>query len=124
LPRGTLGRTGFDHGIDLHVEYTRPVGKAFQRDLTLSLYVDVFNVYNQQGESRIDQTYAPPVSLGGTIQNANPVSGGAYEDLIWVKQIDNKGVEQPNPIGRNPNFRNTTSRYQPAYARIGARLVF
>jgi hypothetical protein len=88
------------------------------------VYVDVFNIYNHQGEFQVDQTYAPPVSLGGTIQNANPVSGGSYEDLIWVKQIDNKGNEQPNPIGRNQNFLNTTARYAPAFARIGARLVF
>jgi outer membrane receptor protein involved in Fe transport len=124
LPRGTLGRTGFDHGVDLHVEYRRNIGQAFQKELQLQVYVDVFNVYNHQGEFQVDQTYAPPVSLGGTIQNANPVSGGSYEDLIWVKQIDNKGNEQPNPIGRNPNFLNTTARYAPAFARIGARLVF
>jgi len=124
LPRGTLGRTGFDHGVDLKVEYHRDIGRAFQKDLQLQVFVEVFNVYNHQGEFQVDQTYAPPVSLGGTIQNANPVSGGSYEDLIWVKQIDNKGVEQPKPIGRNPNFLNTTQRYQPAYARLGARLVF
>jgi outer membrane receptor protein involved in Fe transport len=124
LPRGALGRTGFDHGVDLHVEYKREIGQAFQQNLTLSVYVDVFNVYNHQGEFRVDQTYAPPVSLDGTIQNANPISGGDYEDLMWVRRIDNKGIEQANPIGRNPNFGNTTSRYAPAYARIGAKLTF
>jgi outer membrane receptor protein involved in Fe transport len=124
LPRGTLGRTGFDHGVDLHVEYQRRIGKAFEQDLALSVYVDVFNVYNHQGEFSVDQTYAPPVSLGGAIQNANPISGGDYEDLMWVRQIDNKGNETATPIGRNPNFRNTTSRYAPAFARIGARLTF
>jgi hypothetical protein len=124
LPRGTLGRTGFDHGLDLHVEYKRDIGQAFQKNLSLSVFVDVFNVYDHQGEARVDQTYAPPVSLAGTIQNANPISGGDYEDLMWVRQIDNKGIEQPTPIGRNPNFRNTTVRYAPAYARIGARLTF
>ncbi|HSS02017.1 MAG TPA: TonB-dependent receptor, partial [Kofleriaceae bacterium] len=124
LPRGALGRTGFDHGVDLHVEYRRDVGRAFQKDLQLQVFVDVFNVYNHQTDFLVDQTYAPSVSLGGTIQNANPVSGGSYEDLIWVKQIDNKGNEQPKPVGRNPNFLNPIVRYPPAYARIGARLVF
>ena len=60
----------------------------------------------------------------GDEQNANPVSGGTYEDLIWVKTIDGDGVETPNPIARNPNFRNTSSRYVPAYGRIGVRLTF
>jgi outer membrane receptor protein involved in Fe transport len=124
LPRGALGRTGFDHGVDLHVEYTREIGQAFEQNLALSVFVDVFNVYNHQGDFRVDQTYAPRVSLAGNIQNANPVSGGDYEDLLWVRQIDNNGTEQADPIGRNQNFRNVTSRYQPAYVRIGARLTF
>ena len=124
LPRGALGRTSFDHGVDLHVEYQRQIGKAFDKNLSLSVYVDLFNVYDHQGVFRIDQTYGPPVSLGGSLQNANPISGGSYEDLLWVRQIDSKGNEQPTPIGRNPNFGNPTRRYPPAYARIGARLVF
>ena len=92
--------------------------------MNLSVYVDVFNAYNNQGTFQVDSTYAPPVALGGTIQNANPVSGGAYEDLLWVKQIDRDGNETNKPIGRNPNFGNITVRYAPAFARLGARLTF
>jgi hypothetical protein len=120
LPRGVLGRTGFEHAVDLHVEYTRRLGKVME----LSLYVDVFNVYNNQGTAAVDSTYAPAASPSGTPQNANPVSGGSYEDLIWVKRVDASGVETPDPIGRNPNFRNPTSRYAPASGRLGARLTF
>jgi hypothetical protein len=119
LPRG-LGRTDFDHGIDLHLAYMRPIGKTME----LSVYLDVFNIYNRQGTSAVDNTYAPPVSLSGEIQNANPISGGSYEDLLWAKRIDSRGVEQPSPIGRNPNFHNPITRYAPAYGRIGARLAF
>jgi len=120
LPRGELGRTEFDHGLDLHVEYDRRISPTMEA----SVYLDVFNVYDSQGASAVDNTYAPPVSLAGQVQNANPVSGGSYEDLIWVKQIDGKGVEQSTPIGRNPNFHNPTRRYAPAFGRIGARLTF
>ena len=122
LPRGTLARSEFDHGIDLHVDYTRPINKA--RTIAVSLYVDVFNVYDSQGTATVDNTYAPPVTPAGVMQNANPISGGSYEDLIWLKQVDSKGVETNKPISRNPNFHNTASRYAPAYARIGARLTF
>ena len=52
------------------------------------------------------------------------MSGGTYEDLIWVKQINAKGEEQPKPIGRNPNFGNTIARDVPTYAVLGARLTF
>ncbi|MBV8759808.1 MAG: TonB-dependent receptor [Deltaproteobacteria bacterium] len=125
LPRGELGRTDFDHGLDLHVGYGRNIGKG----MTLEFFVDIYNVYNRQGTAGVDNTYAPPVKLaaggvGGEVQNANPVSGGTYEDLIWVKELDKNGGETSTPIGRNPNFHNTNSRYAPAYGRLGLRLTF
>jgi hypothetical protein len=120
LPRGTIARSDFDHGVDLQIQYARRVG----RGLELSVYATVFNVYDHQGTRTVDNTYARAVSLSGVVQNANPVSGGSYEDLIWVKQINARGEEQPNPIGRNPNFGNTTSRYAPAFATLGARVTF
>jgi hypothetical protein len=52
------------------------------------------------------------------------VSGGTYDDLIWVKTIDRNGNESSAPIGRNPNFGHTTQRYSPFYIRFGARLTF
>jgi outer membrane receptor protein involved in Fe transport len=125
LPQGSLGRTDFDHGLDLHIGYARHLNK----NMTLELFADIYNVYNRQGTASVDDNYAPYYKLsangmGGEQQNANPVSGGTYEDLIWVKEIDMNGVESAKPIGRNPNFHNTTGRYTPAYGRIGARLSF
>ena len=32
-------------------------------------------------------------TFGGEQQNANPVAGGTYEDLIWVKELDASGKE-------------------------------
>ncbi|HEY6176498.1 MAG TPA: TonB-dependent receptor [Kofleriaceae bacterium] len=120
LPRGALGRSDFDHGVDLRVAYTRPLG----RDMALTVYADIFNVYDHQGTAAIDTTYAPAVNLQGQLQNANPISGGSYEDLIWLKQVDDKGNEKNQPIGRNPNFGNTIQRYGPTNGRIGATLTF
>jgi hypothetical protein len=120
LPRGELGRTDFEHGIDLHVEYNRDIG----RGMTMGVFVDAFNLYDYQGSANIDTTYAPTTTITGQPQNANPVSGGSYEDLIWVKQVDTHGNETSKPIGRNPNFGNTAARYAPAFGRLGARLTF
>ena len=125
LPRGQLGRTSFDHGVDLHVAYKRKLAHGTAAEL----YVDVFNAYNRQGAFRVDETYAPQYSLaaggaGGQEQNANPISGGTYEDLIWAKAIDKDGVETGSPIGRNPNFGRTTARYAPAAAQVGFRVTF
>jgi len=126
LPRGQLGRTDFEHGLDMHFGYGRQLNKNYK----LEVFLDLFNIYNRQGQAGVDDNYAPRVKLsgpgggGGTEQNANPVSGGTYEDLIFVKTIDGNGNETNVPIGTNPNFRNTTVRYAPGNARIGLRLTF
>ena len=126
LPRGQLGRTDFEHGLDVHIGYGKNIGK----NMNLEVFVDFYNVYNRQGEASVDDNYAPqfklsaPNSTSGSEQNANPVAGGTYDDLMWVKTIDSNGNETSVPIGKNPNFRNTTGRYAPANARLGLRLTF
>jgi outer membrane receptor protein involved in Fe transport len=125
LPRGELGRTEFEHGVDLHVGYK----KALHDNVEAELFVDIFNIYNRQGTFRVDDTYAPQYSLssggnGGIEQNATPISGGTYEDLLWAKTMDKNGSESSVPLGRNPNFGRTTSRYAPASAQVGFRVTF
>ena len=129
LPRGSIGRASFEHGLDIHLGYTRKL-QVGKRQWEAEVFADIYNVYNNQGTAAVDNTYAPFVKQGtspgsgATLQSANPVSGGEYEDLIWVKTIDRTGVESSTPIGRSPNFGNTTARYSPLYARLGARLTF
>ena len=120
LPRGELGRTDFEHGLDIHVGY----GKNLSKNMNLELFFDIYNVYDRQGTFYVDNTYAPSGKLNGGLQNADPISGGTYQDLIWLKTFDRSGGETSEPIGRNPNFHNTTARYSPAYGRIGLRLTF
>ncbi|MBL9019407.1 MAG: TonB-dependent receptor [Myxococcales bacterium] len=126
LPRGQIGRTDFEHSLDLRLIYARNLGKNMQ----LEFFVDLHNIYNRQGTAGVDDNFAPqyklsaPNSTSGTEQNANPVSGGTYQDLIWVKTIDGRGNETATPIGKNPNFRNTTGRYAPLNANFGMRLNF
>jgi len=125
LPRGQLGRTEFEHGIDIHVAYKRRLSEKTAAEV----YFDIFNLYNHQGTFDVDNTYAPyyklsSAGMAGEQQNANPVSGGTYEDLIWVKEIDQGGAESAKPIGRNPNFHNTSSRYAPMSAQAGFRVTF
>jgi len=125
LPRGELGRTDFEHGVDIHVAYHRKLSDKTAAEL----YVDIFNLYNHQGTFRVDETYAPQFSLiggggGGIEQNVNPIHGGSYDDLVWAKTMDRNGGETSTPAGRNPNFGNTTSRYAPASAQVGFRVTF
>jgi len=119
LPRGQLGRTPMMHGADLHVAYARKL----PRGMAAEVFVDVFNVYDHQGTFAVDATYAPRFRRDGSESNANPISGGTYEDLIWAKAIDG-GTETARPVARNPNFGKTVSRYAPASAQVGFRLTF
>src|SRR5262249_7085781 len=127
LPRGELGRNDFEHGVDLHAGYRHKLNK----NMNLELLVDAFNVYDRQGAAESDNTYAPPARQtapgmpgSGDAQNANPISGGTYSDLIWLKTIDGRANEPGTPIGRNPTFHNPTVRYAPTYVTFGARLTF
>ena len=126
LPRGRLGRTALDHSLDLHIGYRR----AVTRRIGLEVWLDVINAYDHQGAVSVDDTYAPQVKLAepgtasGAEQSANPVSGGTYDDLIYVKAIGSTGTETAEPIGRNPSFRRVEQRQPPGYALIGARLTF
>lgn len=115
LPRGSMGRTELEHGVDLHVGYRRHLSSTS----TAELYMDIFNLYNRQGTFNVDETYTPAMNGG-----VYPVSGGTYEDLVWVKTTDDKGNETSTPAPRNPNFGRPIARYAPASAQVGFRLTF
>ncbi len=116
LPRGQIGRTAFDHGIDLHISYGRNLG----RGIKVEVFTDLFNVYNRQGEAATDDSYG----YYSIDNNANPVVGGTYQDLIWVRRVDHSGNDTGQPLIRNPNYGNTTARYSPLSVQFGARMTF
>lgn len=123
LPRGALGRTELDHNLSLRLGYARVLDR---RGTILELFADVFNVYDHQAQATVDQTYAP----GLADNNGRAISGGSYEDLVWLKATDGGGLEtrdDGSPIGPargSLNFRNTTSRSAPIATQFGMRLVF
>jgi hypothetical protein len=118
LPRGSLGRIDFDYGASLHVGYKRDLGKGMK----LNFFVDFFNLtafdfLKGQGSAGVDETY--------TFFNVNPVVGGKYEDLVYLKELDQgSGAETGTPVRRNRNFGNTNVRYAAPAAQLGARLTF
>ncbi len=118
LPRGSLGRIGFDYGASIKLGYKRDIGKG----MNLNVYIDFFNLaafefLKGQGTASVDQTY--------TFFNVNPVVGGRYEDLIYLKELDQgSGAETGTPVRRNRNFGNTRGRYAAPAAQLGARLNF
>ena len=112
LPRGAMGRNGFDLRLDLHLAYSRKLGKGME----LELFTDLFSVTNRQDVAQVDATY--------TLDDANPIVGGEFEDLVFLKRQTRVGGESADPVRRWRNFQNPVSRYRPFSARVGARLTF
>lgn len=119
LPRGAMGRTDFVHGVDLKLVY----GRNLSRGMKLEVFGDVFNVYNRQEQTDVDEIYTDSSVLNNY---ANPVIGGEYQDLVWLKALDENGKEPatPVPVVRNKNFGRTTGRGAPLSVRLGLRLSF
>ena len=115
LPRGSIGRTGLEHGLDLRVAYKRTLARGAEAEI----FADVFNVYNRQGVAAVDETYA--LALPGN--EVRPISGGSYQDLVFAKAVVD-GAETAQTVVRNPNFGAVTGRYAPISARLGARVTF
>jgi outer membrane receptor protein involved in Fe transport len=107
LERGAGGRMGLTTRFDTHVAY----GRNLTEGTRLEAFVDLFNLFNQQPELRIDDSY--------TFDNTNPIVGGDDEDLAHAK-VQYQGTA----IERNPNFGNTEERQPPFSARFGLRLIF
>jgi hypothetical protein len=112
LPRGAAGRTEFVTQADLRLQYSRKLGN----NLNLSLYFDLFNVFDTQTQASVDEEY--------TRDRVNPIVGGDEDDLPYLKAQTSRGVETGNPAAKKLNFGNTTSRLAPLSTRFGLRLEF
>ncbi|WP_342379272.1 TonB-dependent receptor [Myxococcus stipitatus] len=116
LPRGAGGRTPWVNTIDSNIGVNYRVSK----DSMLSVTLDVFNLFNFQGVTNVDQTYTRlPVA---------PIANGTPSDLpgnvTWQP-----GEERDEAFGSvdgdiNPNFKNPTSYQAPRQMRIGVRYTF
>ena len=73
LPRGSGGRTPTLTSFDLHVSYRRQLSRLFG----FEAYADVFNLFNQQEVTAVDDEY--------TASNVNPIQNGKVADLVNLK---------------------------------------
>ncbi|QRN94218.1 TonB-dependent receptor [Archangium violaceum] len=110
LPRGEAGRLPWVHRIDgrLALNY------KMTQQLTASLSVDVFNVFNFQAPVAYDQNY--------TTADVLPIEGGSTNDLP-SKLVDPDG-NPIDPSSVNKNFGRPTAYQSPRTVRFGARLSF
>ena len=110
LERGAAGRLPWSHRIDSRLA----LNYRLSRNLTASLSVDVFNVFNFQAPVAYDQNY--------TFAPVLPIEGGSVNDLT-TKLVSPDGT----PIAAdslNKNFGKPTAYQSPRSFRLGARVSF
>ncbi|WP_224241180.1 TonB-dependent receptor [Hyalangium gracile] len=111
LQRGTAGRLPWVNRFDsrLAVNYT------VARNITASLSLDVFNVFNFQTATAFDQNY--------TYSPVLPIEGGSKGDLPG-KVLDAETGEPITDEAINKNFGKPTAYQAPRSFRFGARVTF
>ncbi len=112
LSRGSSGeRTPWVHVIDSNVGVNYRPG----RDKVVSLTLDVFNLFNFQEATRVDETYTYasvlPVKTGGS----GDLPGAAYNVGT------NRALEEDEV---NPNFKRPLQYQSPRQVRLGLRYAF
>ncbi len=112
LPRGAQGRSELLTQTDLRVEYARTIGT----DLRLSVYIDLYNLFDTQAATQLDEQY--------TLDRVAPIVGGDRNDLRHLKRQGPGGGETSSLARGNLNFAQPTARLAPLTARFGVRLDF
>jgi len=113
LARGVDPRSPFTNQEDIHISY----GYRLTKQVTLDVFMDIFNLFNEQQEATQDENY--------TFDNVHPIVGGSTSDLAHLKSFDSNGNFQNMTPSLNPDFQKTTAYLQsPRTFRFGFRLTF
>jgi outer membrane receptor protein involved in Fe transport len=111
LPRGSAGRTPWLNVIDTNVGVNYRVNK----DSMVSFTLDVFNIFNFQKATLLDENYTYAAVL--------PVKDGSPSDLPG-KVLDAETGEPIDPEQVNDNFKKPTQYQSPRQIRFGVRYTF
>jgi len=113
LPRGAVPRSPVTTNTDIHLSY----GRRINKNMMVEGFLRVFNLFNQQDELQVDETY--------TTDSAMPVVGGDLNDLKHLKQINPTSfLEDNETVFANKNFGRLETRQTPRNIQLGFRLTF
>ncbi|TMQ08665.1 MAG: TonB-dependent receptor [Deltaproteobacteria bacterium] len=112
LPRGELYRSPATSQVDTHISY----GYQISRTTRLEGFVDIFNLFNSQDETDVDERYTNQVSL--------PIVGGDANDLLHAKRTAARR-QTSNIVTPNLNYGKLNARQSPLMTgQLGFRLTF
>jgi hypothetical protein len=111
LPRGSGGTTPWVHSFDANLT----AGLLLGKDKAVTFGVDVFNLFNLQSVTNVDQNY--------TFANVRAISGGSTEDLK-TKLVYTEDGSPFDPGDKNPNFGKPIGYQAPRQIRFNMRVIF
>ncbi|HRI68717.1 MAG TPA: TonB-dependent receptor, partial [Polyangium sp.] len=123
LPRGTFDRTPWVHTIDTNVT----VGYQFSKTNAVTLGLDIFNLFNFQQATGLDQTYTTADVLPCKDCSAGNIPGKKGADPTnpdATHQLLNSDGTPFDPANVNPNWQNPTAFQTPRQIRVNARVTF
>ncbi len=112
LPRGSGERLPWVTDFGAHLAYTLKFGPT--QNLTVS--IDVFNLFNFQTVTSINETY--------TRSDVQPIPDGTRAQLPGSLHTSTSNVDTIKPSEVNPDFGKPTSYQTPRYLRFGLRTEF
>ncbi|MBK8251396.1 MAG: TonB-dependent receptor [Polyangiaceae bacterium] len=119
LPRGSGDRLPWTHAVDMHLQYDLRMSK----DTQLSVYMDLFNMFNFQETTAIDEDFTfsevDPVLDGKPVKDTN---GKLVPDCAQLKHPDGSPFDCETE--KNPNFGKAVGFQSPRQFRFGARVTF
>jgi outer membrane receptor protein involved in Fe transport len=121
LPRGMAGRTDWHNVIDSRVG----VSYRLNQDSTVSFTLDVFNLFNFQAATGVDEDFTYKAVLpikSGTVADLTPDAEGNIEKL---RVLTDEGTRAFNvEADMNRNFGRPTQYQAPRQMRVGLRYTF
>lgn len=127
LPRGTAGRTGFMHSVNLKVGATY----RFTSSNALTLSVDVFNLFNLQEAASVDENVSHrqvlPVAsdaLGRWPQDGSCLTTAGPQCQSVLTTLDSSGARRTTSADLSTDFKRPTAYQQPLTTRLSLRLTF
>ena len=112
LPRGSGPRLPWEYGADLKIGYRLQMAK----DRTLEATIDIFNLFDFQAMTGVDQTYTNAYVL--------PVMGAKANADGTITNLKNADGSPFDPKTKNPNFGNPNQYQAPRTVRFGLRTTF
>jgi outer membrane receptor protein involved in Fe transport len=120
LPAGSGDRLPWTHQVDLHLGYTF----LASRHQTLAFTMDVFNLFNFQAVTTVNQQY--------TTRDVQPILGSAQNNpyVNGNTKVINPGLITTSSGGpfvatdKNPAFGSPTAYQQPITIRLGVKATF